>query len=154
MKKFLFSAVLACSAGFLPLGAMAAAERGTADEASALVKKGIAYLKANGPEKSYAAFNDPKGEFVDRDLYLFVFDMTGKTLAHGANKKLLDKNLIDLKDANGKAFIKDFIDVANKKGQGWVDYKWPHPVTKAIENKSSYVEKLPDNTLIGVGIYK
>jgi len=153
MKKFLFWAALAFSTAFLPVGA-SAAERGTAEEASALVKKGIAYLKANGPEKSYAAFNDPQGQFVDRDLYLFVFDMSGKTMAHGANKKLLDKNLIDLKDADGKAFIKEFIDVANKKGQGWVDYKWPHPVTKAIEHKSSYVEKLNDNTFIGVGIYK
>jgi cytochrome c len=65
--------------------------------------------------------------------------MSGKTLAHGANKKLLDKNLIALKDADGKAVIKEFVDVAN---------------TKAIENKSSYVQKLGDGTLIGVGIYK
>ena len=154
MKKFLFYAVLACSSAFIPMGVAAAADRGTADEASALVKKGIAYLKANGPEKSYAAFNDPQGQFVDRDLYLFVLDTSGKMLAHGANKKLLDKNLIELKDANGKAFIKEFIDVGNTKGQGWVDYKWPHPQTKAIESKSSYVQKLGDGTLIGVGIYK
>jgi cytochrome c len=154
MKKFLFHAVLACSAAFAPMGVATAADRGTADEASALVKKGIAYLKANGPEKSYAAFIDPQGQFVDRDLYLVVFDMSGKTLAHGANKKLLDKNLIALKDADGKTFIKEFIDVANTKGQGWIDYKWPHPQTKAIENKSSYVQKLGDGTLIGVGIYK
>ncbi len=154
MKKFMTYAVLAFSAGFMPMGAATAADRGTADEASALVKKGIAYLKANGTEKSYAAFNDPQGQFVDRDLYLFVFDLNGKTLAHGANKKLLDKNLIALKDADGKPFIKEFIDVVNAKGKGWVDYKWPHPQTKAIEAKSSYVEKLGDGTLIGVGIYK
>jgi cytochrome c len=154
MKKFLFYALLACSAAFAPIAAATAFERGSAAEASALVNKGIAFLKANGPEKAYAAFNDPQGQFVDRDLYLFVFDMTGKTLAHGANKKLLDKNLIELKDANGKAFIKEFIEVANSKGKGWIDYKWPHPQTKAIENKSSYVEKLDDGTLIGVGIYK
>jgi cytochrome c len=154
MKKFLFYGLLACSAAFAPVGVASAAERGTAEEASALVKKGIAYLKANGPEKSYAAFNDPQGQFVDRDLYLFVIDMTGKMLAHGANKKLLGKNLIELKDADGKAFLKEFIDVANKKGKGWVDYKWPHPQTKAIESKSSYVEKLDDGTMIGVGIYK
>jgi cytochrome c len=150
----LFHAVLACSAAFAPVGAAYAADRGTADEASALVKKGITYLKANGAEKAYAAFNDPQGQFVDRDLYLFVFDMNGKTLAHGANKKLLDKNLIDLKDADGKPFIKEFVTVASTKGQGWVDYKWPHPQTKAIEQKSSYVQKLGDGTLIGVGIYK
>jgi len=154
MKKFLFYALLSLSTAFVPLSAASAAERGTAAEASALIKKGIAYLKANGPEKSYAAFNDPQGQFVDRDLYLFVFDMNGKTLAHGANKKLLDKNLIALKDADGKAFIKEFIDVANTKGKGWIDYKWPHPQTKAIENKSTYIEKLDDGTLIGVGIYK
>jgi cytochrome c len=154
MKKFLFYAVLACSTAFLPMGVASAAERGTAEEATVLVKKGIAYLKANGPEKSYAAFNDPQGQFVDRDLYLFVFDMNGKTLAHGANKKLLDKNLIALKDSDGKEFIKEFINVANTKGKGWIDYKWPHPQTKAIENKSSYVEKLGDGTMIGVGIYK
>jgi cytochrome c len=48
------------------MGVAAAADRGTADEATVLVKKGIAYLKANGPEKAYAAFNDPQGQFVDR----------------------------------------------------------------------------------------
>lgn len=154
MKKFLFCVVVACSSAFVPMGVASAAAPGTAEEASALIKKGIAYLKANGAEKSYAAFNDPAGQFVDRDLYLFVLDMNGKMLAHGANKKLLDKNLIDLKDADGRAFVKEFIDVANKKGQGWIDYKWPHPQTKALESKASYIEKLGDGTLIGVGIYK
>lgn len=153
MRNLVFSLIFALSATFVP-PAMAAAERGTADEAVALVKKGKDFLKANGPEKAYAAFNEPAGQFVDRDLYLFVFDMTGKTLAHGANKKLLDKNLIDLKDPDGKAFIKEFIEVANKKGKGWIDYKWPHPATKAIESKSTYIEKLDDGTLIGCGIYK
>jgi cytochrome c len=155
MKKILFAVFLAFCTALLGMGPASAGDRGTADEAGALVKKGIAYLKANGAEKAYAAFNDPQGQFVDRDLYLFVFDMNGKTLAHGANKKLLDKTLIELKDADGKAFIKEFIEVAaSKKGSGWVEYKWPHPQTKVIENKASYIEKLPDGTLIGVGIYK
>lgn len=154
MKKLLIYALLACSTAFIPMGITAAAERGTADEALALAKKGIAFLKANGTEKTYAAISDPQGQFVDRDLYLFVFDTSGKMLAHGANKKLIDKNLTALKDADGKAFFKEFIDVANSKGSGWIDYKWVHPQTKTIENKSSYVEKLGDGTVIGVGIYK
>lgn len=154
MKNFVFSVTLACSAAFAPTLVLAAADRGTADECSALVKKGTAHLKANGREKSYAAFNEPQGAFVDRDLYLFVVDMSGKMLSHGANKKLIDKNLIDLKDADGKLFMKEFIEVVNKKGKGWVDYKWPHPATKAIEQKSTYVEKLDDGTFIGCGIYK
>jgi cytochrome c len=128
--------------------------RGRGRRSDGTGQEGHRRLKANGPEKAYAAFNDPQGQFVDRDLYLFVFDMSGRTLAHGANKKLLDKNLIALKDADGKTFIKQFVDVANTKGQGWIDYKWPHPHTKAIENTSSCVQKLGDGTLIGVGIYK
>ncbi|HYD81322.1 MAG TPA: cache domain-containing protein [Paucimonas sp.] len=134
-------------------GAASAGDRGTADEAIALVKKAADFLKANGKEKAYAEFSNPKGQFIDRDLYVFVFDMTGKTLAHGVNPKLLDKNLSELKDADGKYFIKEFLEVANTKGKGWIDYKWTHPTTKAIEPKSTYVEKVGD-VLIGCGIYK
>lgn len=150
--------MLACLifvAAFLPLTSVwAASDRGSAEEAIALVKKGKDFIKANGAESAYTAINDPKGQFVDRDLYLFVFDATGKTLAHGANAKLIGKNLTDLKDSDNKYFIREFLELASKKGKGWVDYKWPHPQTKAIEHKSTYIEKLDDGTIIGCGIYK
>lgn len=133
--------------------AFAAGDKGTADEAIALVKKASAYLKANGNEKGFAEISNPKGQFVDRDLYIFVFDMTGKTLAHGANAKLIGKDLIDMKDADGKPIIKTFLEVANTKGKGWTDYKWPNPITKAVEPKSTYIEKMGD-MIIGCGIYK
>ncbi|OWW18856.1 cache domain-containing protein [Noviherbaspirillum denitrificans] len=152
MKKFLSTLLLGLSALLFSHGALAA-ERGSAEEATALTKKAIAYLKANGKEKAFAEFNNPNGQFKDRDLYIFVFDLNGKTLAHGTNPKLLDKNLLDLKDADGKLFVKEFVDVAKGKGKGWIDYKWPHPATKAIEAKSTYVEKV-DDMLVGCGIYK
>jgi len=38
-------------------------------------------------------------------------------------------------------------------GSGWIDYKWPNPLTNKIEDKSSYVEKMGDY-FVGVGIYK
>jgi cytochrome c len=152
MKKLLSTLLLGLSALLFSHGALAA-DKGTADEASALTKKAIAYLKANGKEKAFAEFNNPNGQFKDRDLYVFVFDFNGKTLAHGTNPKLLDKNLLDLKDADGKMFVKEFVDVAKSKGKGWVDYKWPHPATKVIEAKSTYVEKV-DDMLVGCGIYK
>jgi signal transduction histidine kinase len=153
MKSALKFLLLAASIFMFQSAASAAAEKGTANEATALVKKAVDYMKANGKEKAFAEFNNPKGQFIDRDLYIFVFDLNGKTLAHGTNPKLLDKNLVDLKDADGKLFIKEFIDVANAKGKGWVDYKWPNPLTKAIEPKSTYIEKVGD-VLVGCGIYK
>ena len=129
-----------------------ASDKGTADEAMAMVKKGVAFVKANGKEKAFAEFSNPKGQFVDRDLYVMVYDMEGNNKAHGSNPKLIGKNLLEIKDADGKFIVKGLIEMA-QKGKGWFDYKWPNSVTKAVEAKSTYVEKV-DDVLIGVGIYK
>ena len=65
-----------------------AAEFGTPAEAEAMVKKAVAEIKANGKDKAFAEFNNPKGKFTDRDLYITVYDMNGKCLSHGANPKM------------------------------------------------------------------
>ena len=129
------------------------ADRGSAAEATAMVKKAAAFINANGKDKGFAEINNPSGQFKDRDLYVAVLDLKAVTLAHGGNPKLVGKDMIEMKDADGKLFIKQFIEVANSKGSGWVDYKWPNPVTKAIEGKSTYVEKIGDMIVI-CGIYK
>ncbi|OWW20708.1 cache domain-containing protein [Noviherbaspirillum denitrificans] len=154
MKALFKGLALLAFAGFVSSSAVAA-ERATAEEATALVKKAVAYIKANGKEKAFAAINDPKGQFVDRDLYIFVYDMKGTNMAigNGNASKMNGKNLMDLRDADGKYIIKGFIDLLGTKNGGWFDYKWPNPVTKAVEAKSSYVEKV-DDLIVGAGIYK
>jgi cytochrome c len=140
--------------GLVFCGGAMANERGTSDEAVAMVKKAVAHMKEAGKDKAYADFGDASNKtFHDRDLYIFVYDLNGNNLSHGNNPKMVGKNLIDMRDADGKFIIKGFVDTANTKGKGWVDYKWPNPVTKAVENKSSYVEKV-DNVIVGAGIYK
>ena len=140
------------------LGAHAAAMaavRGTPEEAMALVKKAAMYLKAHGKDKAFAEFNDTKGQFVDRDLYIFVYDLKGTNLAigNGRSDKMVGKNLYDMRDVDGVYLIKAFIDTANANGKGWVDYRWPNPRTDVMERKSSYVMKAGD-MLIGCGAYK
>lgn len=131
-----------------------AEDKGSQEEAVAMVKKAVAYLKANGKEKAFAEFgNMSTKDFHDRGLYIFVYDMKGVNLAHGNNPKMVGKNLLEMRDTDGVFIIKTFIDVANSKGKGWVDYKWPNPVTKVVEHKSSYIEKV-DDMVIGCGIYK
>lgn len=151
MKALLASVAI----GFSLLSVPAlAADKGSADEAVAMVKKAAAEIKANGKEKAFAAFADPSNkEFHDRDLYIFVYDLNGVNLAHGNNPKMVGKNLMDMKDLEGKALIREMVDAAKSKGKGWVDYKWPNPVTKTMESKSSYIEKV-DDMLVGSGIYK
>ncbi|MCX5827454.1 MAG: cache domain-containing protein [Deltaproteobacteria bacterium] len=149
MKKILM-AVIIC---LLTTGYVYAAEKGTAKEAQDLVTKAIAYYKANGKDKAFAAINDPKGQFVKKDLYIFVIDFNSVMLAHGANKALIGKNLKELKDSNGKQFINEMTQAAKTKGKGWIDYTWTNPVTKRIEPKSSYFVKEGD-MYFGCGIYK
>ena len=134
-------------------GVAHAADRGTAAEAEAMVKRAVAFIKDKGPEKAYDEFTNGK-QFKDRDLYVIVYDLEGKNLAQGANPKLVGKNLIGLKDPDGKPLIQMFVDLAKTKGKGWVEgYKFLNPVTQKIENKSMYLERVGD-TLVGCGIYK
>ncbi|PHV04862.1 histidine kinase [Janthinobacterium sp. BJB412] len=154
MKAFLKGILVALMALTLSQGAQAE-ERATAAEATALVKKAVAYIKANGKDKAFAEFSNPKGQFVDRSLYIFVYDLKGTSMAIGNGNagKMVGKNLLDMRDAEGTYLIQGLIEVAKTKGSGWFDYKWPNPVSKAIEGKSSYVEKI-DDLVVGCGIYK
>lgn len=130
-----------------------AAQKGTADEAVAMAKKAVNLIRTKGKEQAYAQFNSPSGQFIDRDLYIAVIDSKGIMVAHGGNPRLIGKTLIEMRDAEGKQFIKQLVDTAQKNGSGWVDYKWPSPVSGAIESKATYVEKVDDLT-VACGIYK
>jgi len=148
-KIYVITMICILMAGF----AYAAAAKGTTQEAKAMVVKGVAFYTANGQVKAFQAFNDPKGKFVDRDLYIYVMDMNGKVLSHGTNPKLIGKALLELKDADGKAFVKEITAAAKTKGSGWTDYKWTNPVSKKIEAKTAYFQKTGDVILV-CGAYK
>jgi signal transduction histidine kinase len=151
--SFLSALVRSVLMSLVMLGAAHAQDRGTAAEAEAMVKKAVAYIKTNGAEKSYEEFTNGKS-FKDRDLYIIVYDLNGKCLAQGANAKLVGKDLIGLKDPDGKLIIKLFVDLAKEKGKGWVEgYKFMNPVTQKMEGKAMYLERVGD-TLVGSGIYK
>jgi signal transduction histidine kinase len=134
-------------------GVAAAADMGTKDEAVAMVKKAVGFIKANGAEKAYAEFSNPKGQFVDRDLYIAVYDMNGKCLAHGANAKMIGRDLLDNKDVDGKEFVKERVEMMKKDPSGWQDYKFRNPTSNQVEPKSMYIERVND-VIVGCGIYK
>ncbi len=125
----------------------------SAADATAMVKKGVSFLKKEGKDKGYAEISNKAGQFIDRDLYLVVYGLDGVVRAHGANEKMVGKNLIELKDVDGKLFVKERVELAQAKGTFWQDYKFTNPVTKKIEPKSMYCEKLEDAVVCG-GIYK
>ena len=151
MKKIAIFTVVAL---FLLSGLAFAQKKATKESCQELVKKAVAYYKEVGKEKALAAFSDPKGKFVDGEDYIAVYSMDATTIAHGANAGLIGKNWITLKDANGKLFMKAFVDAANKPGAtGWIDYSWTNPVTKKIAPKEAYFVRV-DDVIISAGYYK
>lgn len=128
-------------------------ETGSADEAVAMTKKAVAAIKSEGKDKVYPAITAKDPRFVDRDLYVIVYDMNGKCLAHGGNPKMAGKDLIENQDVDGKYFVKERVALGKSNASFWQDYKWTNQVTKKIEPKSTYCERESD-TMVCVGIYK
>jgi hypothetical protein len=135
------------------LSAPALAANASKEEAVAMVKRGVVAINTLGADKAYAEFSAPGGKWVDRDLYLLVFRTDGTSLAHGVNPKQIGMNLIDRKDIDGKEFIRERMEMAKAKASFWQDYKFQNPVTKKIEAKTSYCERLND-TVVCAGVYK
>lgn len=128
-------------------------DRGTPEQATAMVHRVIADMKATSKDAVIAEINTLSNKYRDRDLYVTVMDMNGKEIAHGSNKKMQGVNLIDMKDSDGKLYIKERLDMVKAKGKGWQDYKFLNPVTKQIEPKSMYFEKY-DDVIVSCGVYK
>jgi len=146
----IFSIVALC-AGVLALPAVARAA--TAEEAKAMSEKAAAYIKEVGEAKAFADFSRPDGGFVKGELYVFCYDHDGVNKAHGGNPSFVGKNLLHVKDPDGKEPNAEIVETGFTKGEGWVDFKWPNPMSKKIEGKSAYVIRTGD-VVCGVGYYK
>jgi signal transduction histidine kinase len=126
---------------------------GSPTEAEALVAKAIAHIDEVGPAKAYQDFTNKERAFVDRDLYVVVYDLDGRVLAHGQHARMVGQNLMGTRDPDGKPWIKERVDLARSKGKFWHTYRFTDPITKKTMNKSSYCERV-EGTVVCVGIYK
>lgn len=115
-----------------------------------LVRQGFKFMKVQGLTMTADAINDKRSEqFKYGDLYLEVYALDGKCIAHGNNPDLAGTNFWDVSDEDGKFYVRDLIKKAQAE-PGWVDYK--------LRNlfKSTYVEKVEmglETYIIACGVY-
>jgi hypothetical protein len=130
-------------------------EYGTAEEAQAMVKRGVEFLKSNGKEAFVAEVNKlASGQFIERDLYLIVVDINSyKFVAHGVNPRVINFDSRGSKDPDGKVYMKDMVDTARSTADGWIEYKYNHPVTGEMKVKASYFVRVGD-LVVACGAYK
>jgi cytochrome c len=154
MTSYTLKIILLATIGSIALGGISFAdETATKDEAAAMVKKAVAYIKDQGQEKAYAEISNKSGQFIHLDLYVVVYQLDGKVLAHGGNNKFVGKDMSEAQDVDGKFFVKERIELARKQESFWQDYKFVNPVSKKVEPKQMYCERMNETAVCG-GIYK
>ena len=147
------TACLVLAAALFSSGFAAAGAGATKDEAVSMVKKAVAFIMTEGPAGAYPEISDPRGRFVDRDLYIVVYGLDGMVLAHGADAKRVGTNQLGDKDPDGKAFVKERVELAATHPSFWQSYKFMNPVTQEIAPKEMYCERL-DQTVVCGGVYR
>lgn len=123
------------------------------EDARRWVENAAAFYKASGKRIALAEYTNPNGQFVQDEMYVYALNPRGTMLAHGVNEKFVGEEFIDIRDYDGKQFIKEIVDIANTKGSGWVEYKWYNPVTKDVLLKMVYFKKV-DDLIICSGVYQ
>lgn len=153
MKKSIAAMMMAAAAFMSTNGdVIAQSSRANLEEAKALVHKAREYIRKNGQEKAFAEINRRDGMFVDRDMYVYVYDKNLKNLAHGGNAKLIGKDLKDLRDPDGKYVNQGLLEAA-QKGGGTYTFKFFNPASGKIEEKIGYAE-MEGDVMVGSGVYK
>ena len=127
--------------------------KGTLKDCKALVKRGRTLMETAGKDKALEALGDPNGAFVDLDLYISVYSMEGYTVQHPYNKALIGYSAAEAKDTQGKFYVKEMLDIAGKKGSGYVAYTFLNPISQKEELKTAYFEKV-GNFVLAAGAYK
>ena len=116
---FAYAALIAAASAIGAQAQTPDATPATKEQAVAMVQKAVAFLKAQGPEKGYAEIDSKSGQFVQGDLYIAVVGLDGTLLAYGAGGQRIGENLIDFKDADGKAFVKERVELAKQEPSFW-----------------------------------
>ena len=130
-----------------------AADHATPREARALFDQAVSYLKVNGPEKSWKAFNNRTGPFVKKDLYVYVIDNKGTYIANGAAPiELVGLNVLDTVDASGNPLFRNMIAVTDKQAEAKIRYVWLNRKSNHVEPKFAWLHREGDYVL-GVGYY-
>ena len=121
-------------------------------EARALAERAAEHLESVGPDRAFRAFMDPNGDFIDRDLYVFVIDFHGILIASGGFPNSIGSMVADARDRTGRPFIREMLQLAREQDAGWIEYEMVHPCTGEMTPKISYVKRVGP-VIVGVGAF-
>jgi len=67
---------------------------------------------------------------------------------------MMNRPLLGWKDSQGKAFIKEILDLAEKEGKGWISYMTQSRGSRKPRLKETYLVKVPEaNVIVSAGYF-
>ena len=130
--------------------------QGSADEARGLVEAAQRHIAQTGWAIAVKAFNDPHGAFVDRDMYLFALDRSGRYHVYGARPEFVGRVIHELPNVSAKQaddFLREAWSAA-EQGQGWIEYDGSDLDSGETRSKTAFILAVDDDVFIGCGIYR
>jgi cytochrome c len=132
---------------------LTAAVAATKADVQAVAEAAVNHVKKAGAEQAAKDFNSAS-DWKTNGINVNFIDMKGYVLASSLNERLRGKQTLEMKDPNGKEFVKEFVATA-QKGEGWVEYQFINPETKKLEPRAMFVRKVPNtDTMIAVAVSK
>ena len=136
--------------------AWAQEESATRQECVAQVTQVVDRIKADGFD-AVAATITPGGPYSWKaDGYVFCMDAEeGMMLAHPyLPPQMMNRPLMSCLDSNGKPFIREMVELAQKEGKGWVTYMSRFRGSPETRLKETYLVKVPnENMIVGAGYF-
>lgn len=147
MKKFILMALSVLSV-FFPILSQAE-EKATYKDVYEMVLKAYEVVNSLGKD-GLEAMNNPKGEFVFKDSYVYAMKCPNEIVAHPfALDKLKGKDLLPL-----YPFQKELCDAGKNPDGGWVEYQWPKPGETEPSRKIAFVLQVRGTPYtVAAGIY-
>jgi len=127
-------------------------ERGTPDEAKAMLQKVVQHYNSVGRDKALADFNGKVAPFFDRDLYVVCMDADQLETANGGFPQYVGTSANALTDTDGNPLGKTVWNTASTTSVNSVNYHWVNPVSGQTEPKTLFFQKVGTD-VCGVGAY-
>lgn len=153
-KMVVCALLLMVSAGYAP--SVFSDENATPQEVYQMVVKAAGVIETLGDD-ALPEFNNPKGEFVWKDSYVYVADCAKPTcVAHPLAPNLIGADVTNLKDTMGNPFVMDLCKASKDANGGWTEYWWPKPGQPKDQGfrKISFSIQVPGSPYqVSAGIY-
>jgi signal transduction histidine kinase len=107
-------------------------------------------------EKAFAELRKKDSKWWTGENYIFVYDMSGKTLVLPPTPEIEGTNRWNTKDTEGVYYVREMINQLKNNDSGWLQYHYQKPEEVVPSPKLAYFKKVNmggKNVLVGSGIY-